>query len=282
MRKRLAPGIAFLLLAASSAAAGVSIKLTGGLGYLMPGDYSRSLRGAYDSILASYADVEGDFKPFQASLRSGLEILVPFGRNFEIGLGGGFERLDIANRFRYSWQFVTLEDAIESRLTVVPITLNAHTSVPLGPRLGLDLFGGPGYYSVRFRHVQSTATDFFAFIDSREFDARTGALGFQGGAALEYALGPGLDLVLQADGRIVRLPELKGELKDATSWFLGESAARTPDASFWAYDATVGTKTFPLGTFANGKPSDPSMSDVRSAGLDLGGFGISAGLRLRF
>lgn len=282
MRKRLAPGIVVLLLAASNAAAGVSIKLTGGVGYLMPGDYSRSLRGAYDSILAGYTDVEGDFKPFRVPFRTGLEILIPLGRNFEIGLGGGFESLNIDNRFRYFWQFVTLEDAIESRLTVVPITLNAHASVGLGPRLGLDLFGGPGYYSFRFRHIQSTETDFFAFADSCEFESRAGAWGFQGGAALEYALGPNLDLVLQADGRVVRLPELKGELKDTTRWFLGESSARTPDVSFWAYDATVGTRTFPLGTFASGKPSDPSMSNVRSAGLDLGGFGISAGLRLRF
>jgi hypothetical protein len=282
MRKVVVLLVGVVLLAAANASAGVSIKLTGGLGYLLSGDYDRSLRGAYDAILASTTDVEGDFKPFRASFRSGLEILVPFGRNIEIGLGGGYESLNVDNRFRYFWLFVTLEDAIESRLTVVPITLNIHTSTRLGRRLGLDLFGGPGYYSLRFRHFQSTGTDFFAFTDTREFESRTGTLGFQGGAALEYALSPGLDLILQADGRLVRLRELKGDLNDSTSWFLGESAARTPDASFWVYDATVGTKSFPLGTFAVAAPAGSEMSNIRSAGLDLSGFGISAGLRLRF
>lgn len=280
MRKPIAL-LAGILLGAAAASAGVSIKLTGGMGYTLQGDYARSLRGAYDAILAGYSDVEGGYQPFGMSLRTGFEILIPVGRSLELGLGVGYERLSADNRFRYRWTFVAMEDSIQSRLSVVPITLTAHSSVRLGRRLGLDIFGGLGYYSVRFRHDQETATDFFGHRGSHAFESRTGTPGFHGGAALEYDLGPGLCLVLQADGRFARISELKGELIDATSWFLGETSARVPDASFWMYEAAVGTETFPFGTFAAGKPADPGMNNVRPAGLDLGGFGISAGLKLR-
>jgi hypothetical protein len=282
IRRRLACGTVGLLLTAACAFAGVSIKLTGGLGYVVQGDYGRALRGAYTALKASYPALEGDFRPFRFDLRGGLEVLVPFGEGFEIGLGAGYERLSVDNRFSYFWLFVTLEDVFQSRATVIPLTLNLHKTQALGPRLGLDLFGGAGYYSIHFRHIQSTDTDFFAFNDVREFEARTGAFGFQGGLALDYSLGPGIDLVLQADGRLVRLSEIKGDLKDTASWFLGQSTAQTAAATFWAYDATIGTSAYTLGTFAAGEPADASLSNVRPAGLDLSGFGISAGLRLRF
>jgi hypothetical protein len=281
IRRLLACASAGLLLTAASAFAGVSIKLTGGLGYVVQGDYGRALRGAYDALQDAYPALEGDFRPFRFDLRGAIEVLVPFGEGFEFGLGGGTEHLSLDNRFSYFWLFVTLEDAFQSRATVIPLTLNLHKTQALGPRLGLDVFGGLGYYSVHFRHIQSTNTDFFAFADVREFEARTGAIGVQGGLAFEYSLGPGLDLVLQADGRLVRLPELKGDLKDTASWFLGQSTAQT-EATFWAYDATIGTSAYALGTFAAGEPSDAALSNVRPAGLDLSGFGISAGLRLRF
>ncbi len=271
-----------LVLTAANASAGISVKLTGGMNYLLQGDYGRSLRGAYDALVAETGGVEGAFKPFRTDLRGGIEIIIPAGESFEIGLGACYERLSLDNRFRYFWLFVTLEEAVESRMTVVPITLNVHTSIPLGRRLGLDLFGGPGYYLVEFSHGQSLATDFFAFADSRTFTARKGTLGIQGGASLEWALGSGLALVLQADGRFVRLGELKGELKDTTSWFLGQTAEPKQEASFWAYDGVIGTRTFPLGAFAASEPADPTATNVRPAGLDLSGFGLSAGLRLRF
>lgn len=282
MRKAAALLAAAVLLAAANAFAGVSIKLTAGMEFLLSSDYTRSLRGAYDAIAANTSDVAGDFKPFGRSWRGGIEILVPLGRNLEIGLGGGYESLNIGNRFRYSWLFVAFEDAIESRLTVMPLTLNLHTSVRLGRDLGADLYAGPGYYSVRFRHVQTTGTDFFAFTGTQEFESRTGTFGFQAGAALEYALSAGFDLVLQAEGRLARLGELKGDLSDSTSWFLGENTLRTPNAVFWAYDATIGAKSYPLGTFGAAAPGGAEMSNIRSAGLDLGGFGISAGLRFHF
>lgn len=282
MRKRFAFFAGILLVAAASASAGVSVRLTGGLGYVLQGDYGRSLRGAYDALLASTENLEGDFHPFGAGLRGGLEVIVPIGDSFEIGLGAGYERLNVDNRFRYFWLFVTLEDAIESRLTVIPITLNAHKSIPLGPRLGLDLFGGPGYYSIEFRHRQSLGTDFFAFADSREFSSRMATIGFQAGAALEWSLGSGLELVVQADGRLLRFRELKGELTDTTSWFLGQNVDRTQDALLWVYDETVGTRIILRGAFAGSQPAVSSTGNVRAAGLDLSGFGISAGLRLRF
>jgi len=282
MRKRFALFTGILLFAAASASAGVSVRLTGGLSFLLQGDYGRSLRGAYDALLATTDNLEGNFRPFRTELRGGFEVLIPFGDSFEVGLGGGYERLNVDNRFRYFWLFVTLEDAIQSRLTVVPITLNLHKSVALGRRLGLDLFGGTGYYSIEFRHSQSLGTDFFAFADSSEFSSKMATIGFQAGAVLEWSLSSGLDLVLQADGRFLRFGELKGEMTDKTSWFLGQNVDRTQDASFWVFDETVGTQTFLRGTFAGGQPAAPSTGNVRSAGLDLSGFGISAGLRLRF
>jgi len=272
----------FLLLATAGAWAGVSVKLTGGLNYLLDGDYSRSLRGAYDALRDAAGDLEGSFRPFRLDLCGGLEVLIPVANNLEIGIGAGYESMSLENRFRYFWLFVTLEDAFDSKLSVIPITLNLHTSIPLADRLGLDLFGGAGYYLVDFRHRQSLGTDFFAYADSREFSVRKGTLGFQGGAALEWALGPGLALVLQADGRLLRLRELTGDLADTTNWFLGQSVDRTPEAKFWAYDLIVGTQAYPAGTFSADEPAEPSFFNVRAAGLDLSGFGISAGLRLRF
>ena len=112
--------------------------------------------------------------------------------------------------------------------------------------------------------------------------ARTGALGFQGGLSVEVALGAGLAVLIQADGRVARISALKGDLADSTSWFLGDSARPTAAASFWAYETTSGGKTYPLGSFSAAAPSDAGLRNIREAGLDLSAFGISAGLRFGF
>jgi hypothetical protein len=74
---------------------------------------------------------------------------------------------------------------------------------------------------------------------------------------------------------------LKGDLAARTSWFLGENAGPAEEAYFWYYESSVGTKSYPLGVFAAAKPGESSQSDVRTAGLDLSGFGISVGVRFR-
>ena len=280
--RRTAIGLAALFLAAAAnASAGVSIKLNGGLGFLAQGDYGRALRGSYDRLVDSYGDVDGTFRPFRDEWRGGLEACVPLGAGFELGIGAAYERLKAENRFRYAWSFVALEDAIDSRLTVVPVTLSLHYRVSAGKGLFLDVFGGPGYYFADFEHVQSLGTDFFSYGDAKEFSARTGAFGFQGGVCFGYALSRGIEIYLQADGRSARVRELKGDLAVRTSWFLGDSADRTEEAYFWFYESSSGTNPYPLGVFAGAKPADSSLGEVRAAGLDLSGFGISVGLRFR-
>jgi hypothetical protein len=271
-----------LILFAAGSFAGVTLKLGGGLHFLAEGDYGAALRGAYESLAAANPGLSGDFRPFRTEARGGLEVLFPLGGDFELGLGAAFEKISIDNRFSYLWVFVNLDQSYESRLTVIPVTVNLHRRFGLGGRLALDVYGGAGYYAADFHHSQSLGTDFFAYSDAREFTARTGTVGFQGGASLDLALGESIDIFLQADGRFARIADLKGELSDSVSWFLGRTAAQAEETSFWYYETVSGTRTFPQGVFSETAPPDSTFRNVRAGGLDLSGFGVSAGLKLRF
>jgi opacity protein-like surface antigen len=280
--KKIAVLAAAVALTAASASAAVSIKLTGGLTYVTGNDYNSGVQGALDFLKANYDDVRGTFRPFHSGGYGGAEIIAHFGNGFGVGLGVGRFRIAATNTFEYAWWEYAGRESYEPSLTVIPVMLNLHYRLPAGSQFSVDIFGGFGYYLSRFEHTGTTASDFYEYSSETTFTARKNILGFQGGAALEYALGAHLALFVQAEARQAQAANVVGDWALSESWFLGSRQESGSDGVFWVYHKSDASGTYPQITFAKAEPSDSTSTDVRQGKLDISGFTAAAGLVVRF
>lgn len=280
--KRLVVLAAVTVLMAATASAAVSIKLTGGLTYVAGNDYNSGVLGALDFLKANYADVQGTFRPFHSAGYGGAEIIAHFGNGFGVGLGVGKFRIAVTNMFEYTWWEYAGRESYAPALTVVPVMLNLHYRLPAGSKFSVDIFGGFGYYLSRFEHTGTAVSDFFEYASETTFTTRTNIVGFQGGAALEYALGAHLAVFIQAEARQAQAASVVGDWRLRESWFLGSREESGSDGVFWVYDKSDASGTYPQIAFARSEPSDSTSTDVRKGTLDISGLTAAAGLVVRF
>jgi hypothetical protein len=109
-------------------------------------------------------------------------------------------------------------------------------------------------------------------------------LGFHGGIGMEYSLTKNLGLVLEVQGRYVKIKNLKGFIQSEDSHFIGRISKRK--GYLWSYKISE----WDFRSYYNldiseepprGSIPEISISEVRKAIIDLSGFSLRIGLRIR-
>ena len=273
---------AILVLTNALASGAVSFKLKGGLAYLPMAEYNDGLRGGYDFLAKTLGSPNGEFNSIQWGTEFGGEIILSLRGGFSLGLGAGYLRMTRESTFGYEWMTFTAQETLAPRITVVPVILNLHWTVPLGRSLRLDLYAGAGYYLADLHQEFRTSTNFFEFSESQIFQARKGAFGGQGGIALEFVLGSHAAFFVQAEGRYVALSDVQGDTMEQGSWFLGDWSGDQGKAYLWAYSLADAGTTYPQLAVSFSAPAGTGVTNVRKAQIDLSGISLTAGIRIDF
>ena len=266
---------------APSASAAVSFKLKGGAAYILASEYNAGLLGARDYIAGVVGSPAGDYQPLHFGPEFGAEIIVPLGGGFSLGLGAGYLRAARESVFDYDSVLFTVAETISPRVTAVPIVLNIHRSWSLGAALKLDIFAGVGCTLATFRQDFRTTTNFFFFEETESFLAHKAAFGGQAGIALEFEVSRGVDLFVQAEGRLAALTDIRGDATSQGNWFLGSWTGGGSPAYLWAYTLTDAGKSYPQLAVSLGAPAGAGITEARKAGVDLSGASLAAGIRIR-
>lgn len=262
--------------------AAISIKLRGGLTFLLQNDYNRGMKGLYDYYGDSQQGMTGQYKLFSFGQDYSGEIIISPWRNMGIGIGSGFLQASVLNSVSYRDLTYTIRESYEPRLRVIPLTLNLHAFFPLSQRLWIDIFGGAGYYFAKFAQRSGREADFFSYRETRTFDAVKNTAGFQGGLGLELRLGSHFAFCAEIDGRYAELSNVQGNWTERIAWFLGQNAAQGSDAPFWFYEKNASGTTYPQVAFSGTRPADPSFGNIRKGTLSLSGISASAGAKITF
>jgi len=277
----LAAALAAVLLVPSFASADISIKLKGGIAYALASEYNAGLLGAHDYIADVIGSPGGDYRPLHFGPELGAEIIVGLGGGFSLGLGAGYARVSRESVFDDDSSLFTVGETVTPRLTAVPIVLNLHREWTLGRALRLDVFAGAECLLATFRQDFRTATDFFLFEETESFQARKTAFGGQAGLSLDFEIAGGVDLFVQAEGRLAALTDVRGDASSQGNWFLGSWTGGASSAYLWAYTLTESGKAYPQLAVSLGAPTGTGITDVRKARIDLSGASLSAGIRFR-
>jgi opacity protein-like surface antigen len=269
-----------LTLSAAGFAEGVSLKFTGGMYYIIGGDYNNIIQGRTDYYHSlSSLNITGDLTKMGLAANFGLELVVDITDNIGIGLGVGF--LHATNDA--TMQAVSGSDSIQEEftplLTSFPIMLNLHVTIPVTEKVNIHLSGGPGAYFSTFKLNRSMSDTSIGLDQTFFFDSKTStSYGFQGTLGLEYRVSDSVCMFAEANGRSAFVSGFNGP------WSLtGADANGTISASgagsLWYEEVQSGANYYADMVVKSQAPSGSNLRNVRMSRISLGGIGLQVGLK---
>ncbi|RJR26182.1 MAG: hypothetical protein C4574_07600 [Candidatus Latescibacterota bacterium] len=246
---------------AASAAGAVDIRVTGGYTRVAYGDYNTFADGV-NTVIAADPTITGELGAIRWIPEIGLEATVPVAPPFSLGAGAGV--LWGSSSFEFSAGGSTL--SFEHTVKAYPLTATVYADLPAPFAFAKPyaFAGGGAYYAtVGFEERLGGTGDVVGY------DAELSAWGFglHGGAGLSFAVAPriGLDL-----GVRLRYAKIKGFEGTATS-----TEGETADVVLGYFEGGEGYMIY-------GPVRADEAAGTGEGSVDLGGFGVSLGLRVAF
>jgi hypothetical protein len=272
-----------------------SLKLTGGWGSRVPigdvNDYLESLNKVYetsrtadsDRVLGKIQKLDTNIAHWEAELRFdltprlafGIATSLPFHKHNESPLTFIYTEYD--GPYIKTW---TVRPEIK---VFYPIRLSIYYTLAFIRRLNISIGGGIGFYSARITLSYRDATVYpfedVSWIEGSQVAKKNFGLGFHGNINLEYNLSDKVILITEFQPRYVRISGFKGTLTATTSE--GESHQVRGTLYYFTYRGVGGRS--PALMISEEPPQSPidGYENVRKAVLDLSGFSLRIGLRIR-
>ena len=272
----------------------LSIKLTGGWGYTLIGDINTHLESlnnteTFESATGEITKLKNWSPDWEAELRLNIS------RSFGISLATS----GVINQKNES-HLVTTGPGIWGGWTGtlifkpeakarMPVKLGMYYNFPIISRINVFSTAGIGYYSAsiskytKFHEIVSPPGESYWMSQYWKTDYKAN-LGFHGGIGMEYSLTKNIALVLEVQGRYVKIKNLKGFIQIEDSYSIGRISKRT--GYLWSYKISG----WDFGSYYNldiseeppwGSIPEISISEVRKATIDLSGYSMRIGLRIR-
>ncbi len=269
----------------------LSVKLYGGYSHVLAGDLNDG-SDFYFELLELFEDegsgtFTGSYKPLHGGYNFGGDIIYQLSPKLGLGLGVGYMK----NSSSSQGTFIPLDSGGEpgpewtlestAALTAMPVRLSLFFTTPLSNKLNLTADAGADYYAqVEFELMQRLefAGDGGWKEVTIEGSQRSGAdIGFHGSLGIEYMLSPKLGFFIEAVGRYAKLKNF--ELVTET----GEFSFADPfeiEGKLYLHTDTVDTTEITAFTVVEtGNPVNPEYWEPK---IDLSGFSLQAGIKIRF
>lgn len=272
----------------------LGIKLTGGWGYTLIGDINTHLESlnnieTFESATGEITKLKNWSPDWEAELRLNIS------RSFGISLATS----GVINQKNESHLVMTgpgiwggwtdtfiFKPEAKARM---PVKLGMYYNFPIISRINVFSTAGIGYYSAsisnyrKFHKIVSPPGESYWMSEYWKTDYKAN-LGFHGGIGMEYSLTKNIGLVLEVQGRYVKIKNLKGFIQSEDSHSIGRISKRT--GYLWSYKISA----WDFGSYYNldideeppwGSIPEISISEVRKAIIDLSGFSLRAGIRIK-
>ena len=262
----------------------LSLKLYGGYSYVLATDINDGSAFYFDLIEAYVAEgfgsYTGAYNPLHGGYNFGADLIYQISPALGIGLGIGYMRNASDSLAVWSGEGDTIDITAAPTLTAMPIRLGLFLTVPLSDKFSLTADAGAAYYlGLKLKASQGLeweADDWMRM--TLEGSDRSGVdIGFQGALGFEYKISPKLGFFVEAVGRYAKFKNF--ETVTGTSEFSG-GVPDTTEGRLYIADENFGD--YDISTFTIVEEGDLPDPDWREPKIDLSGFSLQAGFRIRF
>lgn len=263
----------------------LSVKLYGGYAHVLAGDVNDGADYFFE-ILDFYAaegfgTITGAYKPVHGGYDFGADLIYQLSPRFGVGVGVGYMR----NSSNSIGTFVEGEESVTltsgATLTAVPIRLGLFYDAPLSKTFNLTLSAGAAYYAgLKLEGVQGLEFSADEWQNmSLLATQRSGAdIGFHGSLGFEYLFSPKVGFFVEAVGRYAKFKNF--EMVTGTVETSLGGAPETTEGKLYIYTEDI------LGADISGfsivEEGDIPDAGAREPKIDLTGFSLRAGFRIRF
>lgn len=264
----------------------LGFRLTGGLGYIGAGDFNQMILDWNDTmtkVAPLYTStVDTTYETVHTGLDIGLEADVWLSDRYGLALGVGY--LDVGksnNNIQLTspgWRDLRTRD---TAFRSIPLSLGGFYSLPIGNRLTMRGEAGLDFHFVRWkdRLIWTYNGDTYQKVLD-DLNLTSGGLGGHLSISAEYELSKRLALVVELRGRYARIGGLKGDWTNTVN----DSPWQPREATLYTYEmqsVTLGTwYSFTWPAIVPPKEGD-GLRNIREAVLDMSGFALRAGIRVR-
>lgn len=279
MKKALLGVVLCLSLAVFGFSTGFSIKINGGANFLMGGDYNKIITdaNAHPNILGFPATGSGELKNLNMGWNFGAEFTMNFTDEMGLGLGVGYITASNDSTLTATIGALSASWNYKPSVSVIPITLNFHYSLPISESFKVNFSVGPGLYISTFKfdaHIVS-ALLWTNYTDTFTPDSVL-AFGFQGGLGLEIAVSPSISLCVDVLGRMANITGPSGP-HTLAGMILGLSGSITStNDKFYYYEQGGWSHAAIQATL----PTGSGITGAREGSVSLSGVCAMAGFKI--
>lgn len=269
---KVATFVVFLLLAPLLAhSTQLGLRLFGGAATLSPTDINQGTKGWVDmhaGFFTRYAGVSlsGEANPIKMSLEGGADLLIYLSPRVALGIGAGYIQGKRDSELIIKGPTSESKMTSQPSVTATPIRLGLFFEIP-GESLGLNINVGADYYFAKYTWDWEIHGEDLALSDS----ATAKGLGFHGGLGLEIMLSSNIAFLLEGTGRYAKIKPFEG-----TQEYREMATPETNDGTLYYLEGT----DYPVLFIVSEKPTGYRVA--REAEVDFSGFGVVAGLKLKF
>lgn len=240
-------------------------------------DGAEGLARYYEARLS--AVIEGEVEELHFGYQFGAEARVPLASDFYLSLGA--ERFSGGASSSVSYNGGSSEASYSAKpeiwTTPVSLSLLIYPFRFIYVRAGVDYTFARCAYFYRFSVPDPDGqTEFW---QESKGEANSSGFGYQFGLGLEWSSGSRFSLVAEGTYRYTVLDGFEGEdvYQESTS------DQSRQDGTLFQYRASAGkSETYPLVFIRHKEPSEAGVTEVRPAKLDLSGYSLKLGLKVRF
>jgi len=260
------------------------LSLSGGMAYLNLGDVNAYIRSRADyyreeSRIAGYP-LSGDLQSLHFGFDSSAELLLFLTPRLALSLGSGYISASAGKGgggMTVQETSETIHTTNESRLQAVPVTLGLYYFLPLGAGLRLYAGAGGSFYAAKWTNTHKEDWGYGYSADYQEDNGQ--GIGFGGSLGIEFNVAPALCVFLEGWGRYAKIGNFKGKAEYTSEL---EHVVWSGKLYYWESYEWWTNRWYPcLGTESE-KPSASWYRNIRQGFVDLSGFALHAGLRIRF
>ncbi len=286
----------------------ICLKLTGGLGRIAVGDLNTHLESFNNNYEFKYLrenspeSITGEIKTLDNRINDWeAELRLDLSSRFSFGISTSWpfrlrNESSLTDEVYFWWYRVTTLTVKPEVRAGFPVRLSIYYGLPFIFRTRITFSAGIGCYWARIS--KSQRTDEIIYMPDEYFYWSSGfwktnweaGVGFHGGLELEYSLTRNLAIVVEAQGRYVKIGNIKGVYQGESS----ENPGRISNQKgtvwfFWILPDPEGicsryTEFYSL-AISEEPPNEiwmmPEITEVRKAIIDLSGFSLRVGIKIK-
>jgi len=263
----------------------VGLKFIGGASYILAEDINEGTKG-FDSIWRHEfsfpgAGIEGELTPFHIIYDFEGDIIFYIFPNIGLGFGSGYIFGHQNNEMRLTLPSGEGPWVIKPEVRAVPIRAGLYFLIPIGKGSHFTLDAGAGWYLVDYSWYWrgENASGYWMEMDQ---EASAQNIGYHAGLGFEIELGSHFAFLIEGRARYAEISGFEGTFKYEDRD--GDSDTEEGKLYYWREPVFAEKFTFVFISESE-TPSFTGLSSaeyVRDAVVDLSGFSIQAGLKIKF